>query len=298
MKKIIWLIIFAVLQLFFLIIQPHAGNITTGVMPMPFESKSVTVKSDIDHSGISVRLHPSSSKIIEKYLLPVELLITDPQGRVTGYDPIKDISFKDIPDSYYETVFMEDTESGDRGPPLMELEIPRPLAGDYQLQVIGTGTGAYDLDIQAVDPENNPTSGRFKNIPVNLAEIHKYNFYFAKTVGSEIQIYGGFDGGGQRPRDMNKFLSYSKPSDHQTNLPMGTITYGLMIFYDKAIIPATFKAEINNVDISSLFTPVPSSNQVVNLTLHMGRNNLVLSVDGNLPNRKATDTDRLVFIVK
>ncbi len=96
---------------------------------------------------------------------------------------------------------------------------------------------------------------------------------------------------------MNKFLRYANPSESQTTLPAGTTTFPLHIFYGSTIIPGTFKAELNGADISSAFRPVQGEDQVVTLNLSPGRNVLVLSVNGQLPTRVATDTDRLVFKV-
>ncbi|MBU4269078.1 MAG: hypothetical protein KJ808_09570 [Acidobacteria bacterium] len=74
--------------------------------------------------------------------------------------------------------------------------------------------------------------------------------------------------------------------------------YGLVLIYDKAIIPATFAAILNGRDIKDLFKPQPGQAEAVWLMLDPGSNTLVISVDGNLENRAATDTDRLVFIVQ
>jgi hypothetical protein len=178
-----------------------------------------------------------------------------------------------------------------------ELVAPRPPAGDYQLQVTGTGAGTYTLDIQAYDPDLNASTELFEDMPISSGQVHVYGFYFAKTVGAEIEVTGSFDGGGQRPRDVNKFLSYSSPTASRTALPTGTTTYPLMIFYGKTVLPASFRAELNGADISTWFHPTPGGHEFVSLPVQPGRNVLVLSVDGNLPNRVATDTDRLVFIV-
>ena len=88
MKKIIYLIILAALPLLFLSLQIHADDRKTGVLPTPFGSKSVAVKSNIDHSGITIKLHPPSSYGNERPTIPAELLMTDHQGRRTGYDPL------------------------------------------------------------------------------------------------------------------------------------------------------------------------------------------------------------------
>jgi len=240
------------------------------------------------------------TRITIRFHSPGELLFTDPQGRKVGYDPISGITYNEIPRAFYESIGLEDAESGDAGPETKELEVPWPLAGDYQLQVIGTDTGTYTLEIRAYDPELNASAADFLNIPISQSEIHTYGFYYAKTVGAELEftaVPGNFDGKGQRPSDVNKFLSYVTPTQSTTTLPAGTTSFSLVIIYDKNIIPSTFTAELNGIDIKSLFHPTPGSAESVSLNLNPGRNTLVLSVEGNLPNRVARDTDRLVFIV-
>ena len=51
------------------------------------------------------------------------------------------------------------------------------------------------------------------------------------------------------------------------------------------------------MDLTSEFNPTPGGSDMVQIPLQPGRNVLKLSVDGQLPNRVATDSDRLVFIV-
>ncbi len=107
-----------------------------------------------------------------------------------------------------------------------------------------------------------------------------------------------FDGKGQRPFDVNTFLAYLRPMEAQTTLPQGQATYYLLVFYGRTIIPQTFKATLNGVDIKGSFQPKPDTSEAVKLNLQKGRNTLVLSVDGIRDDgKRTTDTDRLVFIV-
>lgn len=71
-----------------------------------------------------------------------------------------------------------------------------------------------------------------------------------------------------------------------------------MIFYSNAVTPTSFSATLNGTDVSSSFHPQPGTSEAVSIPLQAGRNLLDLQIDGNLPNRVATDTDRLVFDVK
>ncbi|MBN1932540.1 MAG: hypothetical protein JW786_13135 [Desulfobacterales bacterium] len=107
-----------------------------------------------------------------------------------------------------------------------------------------------------------------------------------------------FDGKGQRPADVNTFLAYANPTQIETELPVGTSKFSLHIFYGETIDPATFKAELNNQDISSQFDPKPVGDQTVELGLKKGRNVLTLSIEGEREDKKKSkDKDRLVFIV-
>jgi hypothetical protein len=119
---------------------------------------------------------------------PGELLFTDPQGHRVGYDPRSRVSYHEIPLARYDSFYIEDAETGDPGPEIKELEVAQPVSGNYQLQVIGTGTGKYTLRIRAYDPDLNPSGANFKDIAITPGEVHSYGFNYAKTVGSPIQV--------------------------------------------------------------------------------------------------------------
>ena len=239
-----------------------------------------------DITGIVIRFHS-----------PGELLVADPQGRITGYDPRTGQSYSEIPGSNYGVMSLDDDETGEPGPETKELDIRQPAAGEYLLDVVGTGVGTYDIEVNAYDPELTPSQSVFTDVPISPGELHSYAFDFQKTVGSTIAVDGGFDGGGQRPRDVNKFLSYGSPGESQTSLPAGTTQTTVLVFYGATVLPATFSATLNGQDVTALFQPVAGGSDRVTLDLLAGRNVLKLSIDGELPNRVATDTDRLVFKV-
>ncbi|MEW6675315.1 MAG: hypothetical protein AB1348_04810 [Nitrospirota bacterium] len=72
----------------------------------------------------------------------------------------------------------------------------------------------------------------------------------------------------------------------------------LLVFYGKTILPETFNATLNGIDIKGIFHPKPDISEAVKLNLQKGRNTLILSVDGIRDDgKRATDRDRLVFIV-
>jgi len=234
-----------------------------------------------------------------KFHSPVELLITDPQGRKLGDDPVALRFFDEIPDSYYDSIGLEDDDTGtDPTDPGKSLYIPRAASGQYTLNVTGLDTSAYSADFVALDSNGVKTEMSLKNIPIGLNEVQTFNINYSSTPGQTIQVTGGFDGGGQNPASVNTFLSYSKLASSRTTLPAGTQTYTIVIFYSPVVMPGTFSATLNGSNVTSMFHPQPGTSEAVAVPLQAGRNLLDLQIQGSLPNRVATDTDRLVFDVQ
>lgn len=239
-------------------------------------------------SGLTIRLYS-----------PAELLLTDPQGQRTGRDPMTNMDYEEIPDSAYGDCSIADAENGEPTPVVMELDIREPLDGSYTMQVTGTEAGSYSLYVRPQDRTGRSLAQAFfADIPTYPGAVHQYVFEYSSSPGAVLKLSGGFDGRGQRPSDVNKFLSYANPTSPRVQLQAGENTFPLMIFYGAAILPQTFKATLKGVDITAQFHPTPGGNELVNLSLAPGSNTLVLSVDGTTATgRVATDTDRLVFSV-
>ena len=228
----------------------------------------------------------------------VEALVMDPLGRKLGLDPITSQRYDEIPWSGYGAPIRDVSTEEMRNPP-KEIEITGAINGDYLVRVTGIGSGKYGIQVWLDNKTRQSYSKTLaSNVQTSRNAVHTYSVHYDSSNLSAIYASGGFDGGGQRPKDVNKFLTYANPSDSQTDLPAGTTTFPLMIFYGNNAITSTFKATMNGVDITNLFSPTAGNHETVNLPLSPGRNVLSLSTDGNLPTRVATDTDRLVFIVK
>jgi hypothetical protein len=239
-------------------------------------------------SGLTISLHS-----------PAELLLTDPQGRRTGRDPTTNSDYKEIPNSGYGDESIADAETGESVPPEMELDIREPMNGTYILQVVGTESGSYSLYVRPQDRAGkSPAQMFFAEIPTYVGAVHQYVLEYSANPGAIMRLSGGFDGHGQRPSDVNKFLSYSNPMSARVQLQAGQRTFPLMVFYGVTISPQTFKATLNGADIRGLFHPSPGGMEMVSLSLVVGSNSLTLSVEGTTASgRVATDTDRLVFLV-
>lgn len=237
-----------------------------------------------DQSGLTFTFHS-----------PVEAFVVDPLGRKQGIDPRTGAAYNEIPRAsygFYNT--MGPVVLSDYEPPKV-LDIIQPVEGVYTLNVVGTGLGTYNADFEAYDVALNNSEINVTDMPTAPNLVNTYLINFTKAVGSKIQLGGGFDGGGQRPKDVNRFLSYANPGTNRTMLPTTTANYPLLLFYGASIIPASFNAQLNGIDITTLFHPSQSTGDKVLLNLQPGRNVLLLSVDGDVGGRMATDTDRLVF---
>lgn len=255
----------------------------------PFSGPKYTLTNN---SNLTIRFHS-----------PGELVLIDPEGRRVGLDPSTGTSYDEIPQAgYVEQGLVDDSESNpdlDNDPSLFhEIEIMQPVNGDYSLKVIGTGTGTYSLGIISIGSDFGDGIREFRDLSISPGVTHTYNFSYSQEAPQQTSVEGGFAGGGQRPRDVDKFLSYANPSEKQVTVPRGTSTFSLNIFYGEDTVPGSFSAEFNRKDISSKFNPVPGTNEIVTLNLSSGRNVIVLSMDGQLPKRVATDTDRLVIKIE
>ena len=101
---------------------------------------------------------------------------------------------------------------------------------------------------------------------------------------------------GQRA-DVNDFLRFAAPTQSTTDLPAGTTSDNVIIYYGSTINPATFAATLGGAPFSG-FTPAPGTSQRVTIPLVRGRNVLLLTVDGvRSDGRTATERDRLTFTV-
>ena len=124
---------------------------------------------------------------------------------------------------------------------------------------------------------------------------------FAVFVDTEVLtplIEGAIAGGGQSS-EVDSFLRYTSPGAKSTSLPVGTTDFDIGIVYGDTINAGTFQATLNGVPFDSFNPGTGETWETVSIPLEPGRNVLVLKVEGaKASGRTATDTDRLVFIVK
>lgn len=231
---------------------------------------------------------------------PAELLITNSAGQRTGFDPATNTSFTEIPNAVYAQDLITDVTDSSPEPAESDskvLDLGAAAADTYTVTVTGTDFGTYTLEFSSIDPNFQEALNILRDVPTSPGQVQTFTFTTPIVSGQPFPLSGGFNGGGQRPRDVNRFLTYGNPSSGKTSLGAGTTTFPLMVFYDPSVIPSSFSAVLNGTNVSTLFNPTPGGFEVVNIPVVSGSNVIKLSIDGNLGTRVATDTDRLVFDV-
>ena len=230
------------------------------------------------------------------------MVVTDPLGRRVGYDPLRAVTYAEIPAASYDSSGLGDLQDDgtiiDVDPESKELYIHLPADGQYAATVTGTGTGRYTLNLVAYDVQHRFARFLVSNIPISVGEVHQYSVLFnsADMSSGTLATSGGFNGGGQRTA-INQLLSYARPGQGRTSLPAGTTTYSLLVFYDAAVDAGSFQADLNGVSLTSSFHPVAGGSESVSIPLQSGRSVLKLSVTGSPGGHTGTDHDQLVFLV-
>lgn len=153
-------------------------------------------------------------------------------------------------------------------------------------------------------------SGRILNPGILTAGVHLVTLTVTDSDGLQgsstiklfidvmpVEIINGFSAKGQRS-DVNEFLTYDNPRETSISLASGTTSFDLRLLYGETVLPNTFSAVLNNVDVTSNFHPFEGLGEQVTIDLQEGRNVLKLTIDGvRTDGHTATERDRLVFKV-
>ena len=111
----------------------------------PEEAKLYLLEADPDKLNFE-----DKSGMSIAFFSPGELVLTDPQGRRTGFDPLTNTTYNEIPQSNYVIYAREDAESGtEASDPMKRIYIHQPITGEYTLKVTGTGEGKYAVEIDS-----------------------------------------------------------------------------------------------------------------------------------------------------
>ena len=223
-----------------------------------------------DNSYLTVHLFSDAASGDQ---LVSEALLTDPRGRRLGFSAADRRRYAEIP----RAIYGDGTSDTPR-----EIEVPAPLPGTHVIEVAGTRRGRYTLEISGSDRTDASGHALVENVPTIAGARHRYRLAVGGSPDAPVVLTGAFGGG---------LLRYAWPIEPTTRVPVAQATVPLVLFYDAALEPTTFRAMFNAADITTRFTPKPGTHQVVILPLSPGMNTLVLSGQGRAG---ATTIDRLI----
>ncbi|WP_162129647.1 immunoglobulin-like domain-containing protein [Candidatus Nitrosopumilus sediminis] len=222
---------------------------------------------------------------------------TFPLGTTTVTCNANDSSSNISPDSFFDVIVQDTTPPTVTDPADITAEATAFLTPVDQ--VLTEQATADDIFGIASITHDAPADG----FPLGDTLVHwtatdnNGNSFTTSTQLVTLDVINTISGKGQRS-DVNDFLVYGVITDTTVKLDSGTQSFDLLLRYGQTILPETFSAELNGVDITSQFTPIQNSPDAVVLMLEEGRNTLILSIDGERSDgRTASEKDRLVFIV-
>jgi len=132
---------------------------------------------------------------------PAELLVTSPSDLRIGFDPINNISYNEIESGSYVKDGIGNPEGGEgEVHETKTIQIENPEAGEYKIEVIGTGEGEYTLYSHITDKNGQPKTDTFSfnispdeifeyDLDYNKDNIESSNIYIIDEEPPEAQIY-------------------------------------------------------------------------------------------------------------
>ncbi len=122
---------------------------------------------------------------------PAELLITDSLGRKLGKDPVTNTIYDQIPDGVYgeENPIITSDDQLDESTlhKTKVIYIPEPIDGNYDIKVIGTGSGEYHLYLDTQDINGSSTINSFSGV-TQTGLISDYSLDYSSVPGEPTEI--------------------------------------------------------------------------------------------------------------
>jgi hypothetical protein len=117
----------------------------------------------------------------------IEFVITDPQGKRSGFNPIENTKFVEINDSY--GVMSIDSEDPDiEAPPAVaEFDDDAPTKGTYSLTLFGTRIAAYRMSITMSRTLDDGDVLVIRGV-IDSGQTQTYSFDYTPEVGKEYKV--------------------------------------------------------------------------------------------------------------
>ena len=120
---------------------------------------------------------------------PVELLVIDPFGNKTGYDSTTGTILTQIPNSSYTTQSIGDATNPSSPPSQSKVFYASGIgSGTYNVQVIGTGSGNYTLNLTGYNQVGG-SSSRSLSGQISTGQVQVIQVPYSTANGLAIQLY-------------------------------------------------------------------------------------------------------------
>ncbi len=118
---------------------------------------------------------------------PIQLRLTDPRGRRTGYDPLTGARVQENRAAFYSefTSFTDPLGLLPEAPPFRYLAARDPEPGVYGLEVFGTGDGRYTLTLATVDIDQKQDIALVSG-SISAGETKRYEI--TRSAGGAVSI--------------------------------------------------------------------------------------------------------------
>jgi hypothetical protein len=206
-----------------------------------------------------------------------QLLLTDSQGRRTGFDPASPETLNGIPDVSYADDSISDATDDSSGAAVSEsrvLEIHPKTAGQYSLKVLPTDRNSYNIQFFCTG-NGSPVNISAHGLGIAAGEDHSFTLAIAPDCSGRL-VSGAF---AEQAAPGSALLTYAYPKSDHIRLA-GVASFRLVILYDPRVSPSSFSATLNGHTIANLFHPHPNAIESVTIPVKPGRNLLQLSVAG------------------
>lgn len=207
-----------------------------------------------------------------------QLLLTDSQGRKTGYDPATAQMRSGIPGVSYSDDSITDATDDSSNPAVAEsrvLEIHPAVLGRYSLNVSPTDRDSYSIEFFCGAGKGREANISAQNLGIAPGEEHSFNLTIAPGCSGGL-VSGAFVGHGASE---SALLTFGYPHSDHIHLT-GSSVFHLVIVYGPRLNPSSFAATLNGNTIASLFHPQRNAIESVTIPLTPGRNLIQLSASG------------------
>jgi hypothetical protein len=153
----------------------------TPVMPAQYDEETEAEAPAPGYRGaLEIRCQSEEGRAIP----PVEMVLSNPFGETTGYDPRYQTAYQEIPGASYKREVVP-------GSPETEAEVltvRHAVSGTYSLRVIGVDYGTYSLFLKGFDKSGSHADVQFTRARIKPGYIHHYRIRFSNREGPSLEV--------------------------------------------------------------------------------------------------------------